>query len=116
MKVLFFRSEIEKYFCSFFGSNENCRIFFRDYLTFSRSRSDKQRTPAAHCKANIVAVGSNRVEQTSRIKGHSKGIPIQYDPLKIIQIFPPFHQKTFDLKLHIYLYKQESRQLHILTL
>ena len=72
----------------------------------SRSRSDKQRTPAAHCKANIVAVGSNRVEQTSRIKGHSKGIPIQYDPLKIIQIFPPFHLKSFDLKL------QESRQLY----
>ena len=72
----------------------------------SRSRSDKQRTPAAHCRENIVAVGSNRVEQTSRIKGHSKAIPIQYDPLKIIQIFPPFHLKSFDLKL------QESRQLY----
>ena len=78
----------------------------------SRSRSDKQRTPAAYCKANIVAVGSNRVEQTSRIKGHTKGIPIQIDPLEIIQIFPPFLQKTFDLKLLTYV--EKSRQLHTL--
>ena len=29
-------AEIEKYFRSIFGSNENFKICFRDYLTFSR--------------------------------------------------------------------------------
>ena len=28
--------EIEKFFCSIFGSNENFKICFRDYLTFKR--------------------------------------------------------------------------------
>ena len=31
---IYFRAEIKKYFVHFFGSNENCRICFRDYLTF----------------------------------------------------------------------------------
>ena len=29
------RAEIQKYLCSFFGSNENFKICFRDLLTFS---------------------------------------------------------------------------------
>ena len=29
------RAEIQKYFCSFFGSNENFKMYFRDLLTFS---------------------------------------------------------------------------------
>ena len=28
------RAQIQKYFCSFFGSNENFEICFRDLLTF----------------------------------------------------------------------------------
>ena len=30
-----FQGRNTKIFCSFFGSNENCRICFRDYLTFT---------------------------------------------------------------------------------
>ena len=35
MPILETRAEIQKYFCYFFGSNENFNICFRDWLTFS---------------------------------------------------------------------------------
>ena len=33
--ILEARAEIEKYFHLFFGSNENFKVCFRDYLTFT---------------------------------------------------------------------------------
>ena len=41
------RAEIQKYFRSFFGSNENFKICFRDLLTFSLGREGLGTPPSA---------------------------------------------------------------------
>ena len=38
------RAGIEKYFRTIFGSNENFKICFRDYLTFRKSKKMRRRT------------------------------------------------------------------------
>ena len=50
------KTKIEKYFRSIFGSNENFKIGFRDYLTFNK-------TKFALCESQVVSPTQSTYEQ-----------------------------------------------------